>query len=316
MANKVIIGLHGLANKPPQDRHAQSWQAAITEGLTALGQPLPFHYHDVYWADLLYKYPLHNDPVFHFDSLFDQEPYRPVDPAKLRTYHDSWTDNLYAAASDVLDNLTDYLARKPSVERWVDGLLLKKLKDLGFYYDAAKQVHNRAGQPQLVRQVLENELEQALARYQGWQIMLISHSMGTIIAYNTLRRLGKPAANGLAPDLEVAHLVTLGSPLGVPFVKVRVMEDHGQGPNHRHQVRTPSLVTKSWRNFADRYDPVNLDIRLADDYRPNARGVQVIDDLVANDYVSPYTGKANHHKIYGYLRCPEVAQHILDFLQP
>ncbi|MCU0449921.1 MAG: hypothetical protein MUC97_08770 [Bernardetiaceae bacterium] len=310
MANKIIIGLHGLANKPPKDHHAQSWQAAIAEGLTALGQPPAFHYHDVYWADLLYKYPLHNDEAFHFDSLFDQEPYYPADPAKLRTYHDSWTDHLYAAASDVLDNLTDYLARRPSVERWVDGLLLKKLKDLGFYYDQDKQIRNRAGQLQMVRQVLEDELEQALNRYQGWEIMLISHSMGTIIAYNTLRRLGKKPGRP-----EVAHFVTLGSPLGVPFVKVRVMEDHGQGTDRRCQVRTPSLVTKSWRNFADRDDPVNLDIRLADDYRPNARGVQVIDDLVANDYVSPHTGKANHHKIYGYLRCPEVAQHILDFLQ-
>lgn len=52
-------------------------------------------------------------------------------------------------------------------------------------------------------------------------------------------------------------------------------------------VRTPSVVSKDWKNFADRKDPVALDAHLSDDYGVNRRSIAVIDDLVYNDYVSP-----------------------------
>ncbi len=43
------------------------------------------------------------------------------------------------------------------------------------------------------------------------------------------------------------------------------------------------------------------------------KGVPVEDDLVLNDYTSS-KGKRNHHKSYGYLRTPELSEHIHDFL--
>lgn len=36
------------------------------------------------------------------------------------------------------------------------------------------------------------------------------------------------------------------------------------------------------------------------------------DDLILNDY--EIGGKRNHHKLFGYLRTPEVSEHILGFL--
>ncbi|MEE2971213.1 MAG: hypothetical protein VX741_13915 [Pseudomonadota bacterium] len=46
-------------------------------------------------------------------------------------------------------------------------------------------------------------------------------------------------------------------------------------------------MSKDWKNFADRKDPVALDVHLSDDYGVNRRSVAVIDDLVYNGYVSP-----------------------------
>lgn len=77
-------------------------------------------------------------------------------------------------------------------------------------------------------------------------------------------------------------------------------------------MRTPTVV-KRWTNFADRRAPVALDVHLADDYAPNDRGVQVKDDLVINNYVNQ-TGKANYHKMYGYLRAPELSEVVRSFL--
>ncbi len=68
-----IIGIHGLANKPPRDEKAAWWHAAIREGLDRnLGlrvaeADLPFTF--VYWADLRYPQPLSGDR--------NREPYGP-----------------------------------------------------------------------------------------------------------------------------------------------------------------------------------------------------------------------------------------------
>ena len=52
----VVIGIHGLENKPPRDEKRNWWRAALVEGLTRNrgidGAGLSFEF--VYWADLRY----------------------------------------------------------------------------------------------------------------------------------------------------------------------------------------------------------------------------------------------------------------------
>jgi hypothetical protein len=70
---------------------------------------------------------------------------------------------------------------------------------------------------------------------------------------------------------------------------------------------------RRWTNLADRRDPVAVDVHLADEFEPNDWGVSVEDRLVINGYVAP-SGKPNHHKIYGYLRAPELSQLVKGFI--
>ena len=67
-------------------------------------------------------------------------------------------------------------------------------------------------------------------------------------------------------------------------------------------------IVKKWSNFADKRDPVAMDVHLSDDFEPNAYGIRPEDDLVANDW------GGIHHKSYGYLRTPEVSQIIKNFI--
>ncbi len=72
-----------------------------------------------------------------------------------------------------------------------------------------------------------------------------------------------------------------------------------------------------WINFADRRDPVAVDTSLEKDYLRASGETFIQDDLVANDYEYKDTDgkmKANPHKSYGYLRCPEVSESIRSFL--
>jgi Lecithin:cholesterol acyltransferase len=310
---KIIIGIHGLSNKPEKQLHSNTWIDSINEGLTNIKVPIPeYNFYLVHWSDLLYKYPRHNDLIFYFDKLYDKEPYVKAEPGSLKEYQDSWIDNLKSQVSDTADSLLDAFANEYIVENVIDGILKDKLQDLAFYYNNNQLITDRQGRKRPVKDVLRSELLDELSKHKDHQIMLISHSMGTIIAYDALRLAGK---NADAPSIE--HFVTMGAPLGIPHVKMKIAQENSRFPGKpdMEQVRTPSIVKKSWVNFSDKRDKISLDTHISDDYQQNLLGVKVKDDLIWNDYVSPITKKANPHKIFGYLRSPEVAKHINIFLQ-
>ena len=112
------------------------------------------------------------------------------------------------------------------------------------------------------------------------------------------------------PGLEVPYFVTIGAPLGLPYVKKQIIKER----DYSQEVRTPSIVTKSWVNFTDKRDLVAADAHLSDDYLANKKRILVKDDLVFNDYEKPNGTGLNYHKSYGYLRTPEFSEHIYHFL--
>lgn len=299
--DKVIIGVHGLANKPEPEDLAAWWRRSLEDGLRNLGVAQPrLAFELVYWASALYKQPLHTDELYSFDALYNDEPYTP--PTGLKTYDDGWIDLARATVTGFAGSVLDAarLFGENPLQTW---LLGKLLKDLAFYYDRERMLKLGEGK-EVARVVLDGYVRHAVRAAKGKRIMLVAHSMGSIIAYNALRDLGRED-----PELAVEHFVTIGSPLGLPYVKGRIIEERDYDP----VVRTPSIVTGTWFNFADKDDPVATDERLRDDYSENARGVRVVDDLIFNDYQSP-KGKRNAHKSYGYLRAPEFSEHVKAFL--
>ena len=271
----VIIGIHGLANKPEAETLEGWWKDSILEGLERnqgrTSRTLSFE--SVYWADVMYGAPI--------PDAENKEPYlKAKDP--LKTYKDGWWDDLVAGLADAAATPLDLAKRYFGFDGVADAVLRAKLDDLATYYEKRK-----------IREKLRGLLRAALEKHKEKRIMVIAHSMGTIIAYDVLRALGRED-----PARVVDHFVTIGSPLGLPHVKHKIYQENDL-------VRTPSVVRR-WTNFADRRDPVAADVHLSGDYAPNNRGVEVRDDLVINGYKSP-AGKANHHKSYGYLRAPEVS---------
>jgi hypothetical protein len=279
--SQVIIGIHGLANKPEAKTLERWWKDSILEGLERnqgrTSRTLSFE--SVYWADVLYAAPILDDE--------NKEPYEEAkDP--LKTYKDGWWDDLVAGLADAAATPLDLAKRYFGFDEIADAVLRAKLDDLATYYEKKE-----------IREELRGLLHAALEKHKKKRIMVIAHSMGSIIAYDVLRALGRED-----PARVIDHFVTIGSPLGLPHVKHKIYEENDL-------VRTPSVVRR-WTNFADRRDPVAADVHLSGDYEANNRGVAVRDDLVVNGYKSP-AGKANHHKSYGYLRAPEVSQAIRSF---
>jgi triacylglycerol esterase/lipase EstA (alpha/beta hydrolase family) len=236
-----------------------------------------------YWAHLRYPAPLAQSE--------NPEPYQQDDnTGPFPSYrHTSWVEILRDAATITIDetgHFIDWMTQSDAIGDW---LIERELKDLYAYYHNTK-----------FRETVRNLLVKKLKAHSDKRIMLIGHSMGSIIAYDVLRLLGRKESS-----IRVDHFVTIGSPLGYPHVVSAIYKDNDL-------VRTPSNVGR-WTNFADRRDSVAMDFRLADDYKANDRGVQVVDVPVINNYRGP-AGKPNFHKSYGYLRTPEFSEQLRSFL--
>ena len=321
---KIILGIHGLANKPKEKLLKDWWKWSIQEGLIKnckIPDPV-FKFDIVYWADLLYKNPMHQDANFDFDHLYNSEPYYPAESKDLKKHKDHFGDTLRKYAGKILGGTADAVKNSLGIDGFADFVVGKLLKDLAFYYDPKRDIVDKNKNSGVARKVLQDVLKQKILAYQGKEILLIAHSMGSIIAYDVLRDLGREDSGA-----EVAHFVTIGSPLGLPHVKGKIMEERGYDKKASKRVRTPSIVSQSWTNFADRLDPVALDSHLSDDYSENGKGIRVKDDLVLNDYRKPKKGKPgtteggrdpegknNHHKSYGYLRTPELSELVKGFI--
>jgi len=280
----VIIGIHGLANKPKRSTLDKWWRMSILEGLRRNERRTSgdISFELVYWADWGYTKPIADED--------NTEPYiRARGTGPLKRYEDGFWDLLRAEASDWADTPLDWAKQMLGVGRLADAVLEAKLKDLARYYNEAAK-----------RELLRRRFTEAVLRHRDKRIMVIAHSMGSIVAYDVLRLLGREDTN-----VRVQHFITIGSPLGLPHVKHRIYQENDL-------VRTPSIVHR-WTNLSDKRDPVAFDTHLAGDYRANDRGVSVHDDLVINGYVGS-SGDGNPHKSYGYLRTPELSSLIRPFI--
>jgi len=279
-----LIGIHGLKNKPEPDILRGWWTAAISEGISrnCEGQKIDVDFALAYWASVV-----HSRPVVVAEEA---EPYvaaggsGPLPKAGMSVRRIA-AARIQEGAGKVLE----LVFGTPVTEDVVREALKTEAPDLHRYkYDRAAR--------DAMQERLREQLRTALAG--GRQIMLIAHSMGSIIAYDVLA-----TASRSLPGLRISHFVTVGSPLGLAPVKEIIAAP----------LRVPECVAR-WSNLADPRDRVaRWDTRLSSDYSENSAGTAISDHLVINGYVSP-SGKSNPHKIYGYLRTPEMSELIAGFV--
>lgn len=281
MPASVVIGIHGLKNKPAKDLLEKYWAASLQEGLQrnhGLTSSLTFEL--TYWADIQYSAPI---PEAELDN-----PYIKADgQGSLRRYDGSALDNVRAIAEKWGGRTIDKGKDLIGLSEQVDRLLGMAFDDLRDYY-AKPNVRNR----------IRDRLVRALQRHEDKRVCLIAHSMGSIIAYDVLRTMEQ---NPPAID----HFVTIGSPLGLPIVTQHIRGEFSK-------TTVPQQV-RQWTNLADPGDKVALDCSLADDYRSAPGAVRVQDILVHNGYVDR-SGKNDQHNGYGYLRTPELSDILRGFL--
>ncbi|MEU5208555.1 hypothetical protein [Streptomyces sp. NPDC020742] len=123
-------------------------------------------------------------------------------------------------------------------------------------------------------------VKEALDGLDGGPVVVVGHSLGTVLAYEVLRDQGLP----------VELLVTVGSPLAISEVQDQLA----------HPPAVPTGVA-AWHNASDLRDLVALDHTLRPEYTPPDR---ITDLLVTND-------SRNHHSVTEYLAQRRVREPVL-----
>ncbi|OGP82308.1 MAG: hypothetical protein A2Z08_08410 [Deltaproteobacteria bacterium RBG_16_54_11] len=299
---KIILGIHGMGNKPPKKLLEKWWKKALEEGLRAIGHPRRLvQFKLVYWADLLHPKPLDPEVRDKKNPLYLDNPYIPAGtvPGKKPNIRKRVLDYIERQIYKIILN-EDLSMNYASV---TDIVLRRYFRDLSSYY--SKQCLDRQKKAKCpVQDVMREDLARVLRKHSKQDILLIAHSMGSIIAYDVLTQS--------VPDISIHTLVTMGSPLGVPAVMLKILSEQRKKPQKHISAATPENIRGTWYNFSDRRDKVATDYNLSDDYKENSKHVRAIDIIVHNDY--EYEGEQNPHSAYGYLRTPEMARVLFNFL--
>ncbi|MFC1724404.1 hypothetical protein ACFL4T_02165 [candidate division KSB1 bacterium] len=298
----VIIGIHGLGNKPPRKLLKKWWLKSIHEGLEKTGKDrlsIPFDL--VYWADVIHPVPLNPFIRNKEHLLYIDEKYGKSVPGKIDE-KPSVKARMLKYLEEQLDKLFLNDDMSINFKNVTDKLIHRYFLDLETYYgrNCMSVIESKCS----VREVIQRRLLEKLKEYKDYKILLIAHSMGSIVSFDVL--------SNLQPGMSVHTFITIGSPLGFPVIVGQIFAEQKEKNRKLKKPHAPDSISGKWLNLSDFEDKVALDHTLADDYGKNSKGLIAEDILVYNDY--EMNGLQNPHKSYGYLRTPELADVINEFL--
>jgi hypothetical protein len=297
--SKIIIGIHGLGNKPPKATLEKWWKQAITDGLKLNNfPPSEFNFELIYWADILHPVPLDMNGKSKSNSIISERytseeyPER-IEPLTFRAKALEYMEKYYNKfiVNEVLS------LKYPTITEFFIHL---HLKDLQTYY--SKEFIHYDGKEIPAKEAIIDRFIKSLDKHKDKKIFLIAHSMGSMIVQD--------AYTEYSPETEIDSYVTIGSPLGQKYVINKYRTESEK--NNFNKLKVPEKILKNWYNLSDLQDQVALNHQLSGLYEYNSQKVKIQDQLVNNKFVS--AGTKNPHKAFGYLRTPEFSKIINEFL--
>ncbi len=292
----LILYVPGLLPKPEPAIHRHQLFRCLQEGLRridsrcadALGDGSAY-FDIVGWTHDFYGE--HRDIALDqaaIDRLLEQSAANDADRAEAGSLRRRTIRSFYRAA-DNLPFLIPYFA---------DDKLEIHLRDLRRY------VSNEFEIADAIRRMLKIPLR--AAAHAGRPILLIGHSLGSVVAYDTLWQLGQEQNNTVRIDL----FLSLGSPLGQHLIQQRLL-----GHKHTGKERYPGNIRR-WANIAAFGELTAIDMQLADDFAPMLQYglLESIDDHAVFNWFRQ-DGTLNVHAEYGYLLNEVTASVICEWWQ-
>jgi len=296
MQPRHIIFVPGKNPKPePNQHHAVLWRTLV-EGIhraePQVADKLSQHIQSfklIGWNYLYYH--CHKDinrDLPWIDALINQHAPSEEDIQDANATHRKLNRFLY--------NIVDHL---PFLLKFLPGELRSTAEETNRYF------HNEDNIACKIREILKQELRSMLKNND--HVLLIGHSMGSIIAYDSLWELSH--LENLPGKLD---FLTLGSPLGMNYVQHRL-----KGNNYCGKKKYPTNI-RNWVNISSEGDVTALDRIFSDDFNEMRKLeiVESIEDHCEGIYNFFHNEEGlNCHRSYGYLVNPAVGKVIADWWQ-
>ena len=308
-SGRSLVIVHGRDFKPAGDVLLELVDTALAAGMERDHPDLLPHYRGLskelaYFGDLSNAYLLSKDGKY--DEQLDigdrrnaLNQLKQID--KRKKFSVQRYDNL-PGKSAIAEFAADIATPVLGAVGLASTLISRMAKDLGEYWNAksdfAAQVRERVREP----------LCAALDRDE--KVMLVSHGVGCIMAYDVLWQLSHdPEFSEKYSDKKIDAWLTLGAPLGDSVIAKKLL-----GAKDKSGNRYPTNIV-SWHNVSAEDDYCCHDNTLANDFRAMLKDkmVSCIHDYHIYNLAVRY-GKSNPHSSVGYYIHPRVAQLIVDWL--
>jgi Lecithin:cholesterol acyltransferase len=286
-ANYAVVFVHGLAKKPSPKQLEEIWLWSLERDnpmpsafpppnvgvqLATQGVPSLFNY----YADVFYGTDYDTDikammesrsdlegiadgvPVAELPLVFSPAPQTVEEANFLLGFEAKMGAKLALDSALRSGNKEAAIEGKLEIASWLPLVakqaIIKKAAMEAYYYLFNKEYTRPDGEKFMVRKELRArllaKLNEALAAAE--KVVIVSHSMGTMISYDLLRNVPE------CPTVDT--FITLGSPLGVTEVQEQLIAPDVD------KIDFPAPKVGRWINIYDSMDPIAADAVLADDY--------------------------------------------------
>ncbi|MFJ1967185.1 trypsin-like serine peptidase [Streptomyces sp. NPDC087903] len=282
-----LVFLHGRSQEHlvPENLR-RDWTAGLNQGLVRAGLP-PVDPADVwfpYYGDRLVDALAAHEAVPHITAspaAGAAEAVAPASPTARAVYeeiigeaaakwdmpHESQPATERIGLDDMVGALQkrlSWLAARSDLDAWAIALVVR---------DVAAYLDDRRIRDEVLDCVLETMPDEG-------EVVLVSHSLGTVV--------GMDLATRLSPGVDLVHLTTAGSPLGLDSVYNRLLVGGPKRPN----------IVADWLNVWCPNDAVAIGCPLGDDWADGLSDLAVVN------------ARDRAHKIVEYLAHAEVARSI------
>jgi len=294
MTNKQIIYIPGRNPKPEIHIYRQVILKILVEGVRRVDadvakalQDNPEQFHLVGWNWNYY----HDIKDIGQDIPWVEKLINTYGPSKgdVRNIHSirAWLKRFLMVTADMMPLLISLLPRE----------VRDTTKDISRYFENTDEIGSE------VRELLKQMLRPMFNNNDD--ILLIGHSLGSVIAYDTLWEMTH--MEGIKNKLD---FMTIGSPLGMHYMRRRLLGmKNGQKHTYPENIR-------NWINLAAEGDIAALNRNLNHCFHPMIKHglVNKIHDYYKGTY-NFYTGKKGYspHHIYGYMVNPVLGSVIANW---
>jgi len=290
-----IIFVPGKNPKPPQQQHQHLLWRTLVEGVHRAEPEIAeaFSQQEDIFSILAWNHLFYNEikdisiDLPWIDVLLNTHGPTEEDIREAHSWHKKLSRTLYM--------LTDYV---PYLINVMPDIMRQTALELNRYF---QNRHNIANE---IREMLKQQLRPLFES--NTRILLIGHSLGSVIAYDALWELSHEEKLPGKIDL----FLTLGSPLGMDYVQHRLLGAYNTGAakyptNIRRWVNVSSVgdITALDRVFRDDFGEM-LELGIIDDIKDHCKGIY--------NFFHNEEG-LNCHRSYGYMVNPAVGKIVADW---